>query len=682
MNPKLTRVAVTHWRTILYTLFCILCAVDLVLYSKDIGLRIFNFVAERQDRMLFSYLDEEGKAISQKIFSFSQRSDLRESLQKKDASSTIAILNAEKDISGLTAYTVADAHGIAISRAPINTSVGDNIFLTLPVGRAALNGETSAVYGPGRNFSLTMGVGSLIKDNDGDLLGAVFGGYWFDNKYAQIFKERYLNDFRHREVIFYSREEGVTGDSLEDISLRNQMRAYVTHASTLIQEGRSGDLLNIKGKDYVITNHLLTGEGDIYGGVLLLTQVPLTLFLRSMLVSALITLLFFISLLFLEKITIPQLLRFKKRTLYYFLFILTSIVFISVWTGIYSYGKASTMRLDKPEFTIYNSTMKVRPGAGVYAVGQQQQMSVVVYSGGEKIGAIEARLHFDPAVLRIDTLNFDRSICSPDMILEKSFDNTRGTLSIACAVSEQIFSDVRGILADVTFIPVVTGNAAFIFDENTHVFAADGLATDVLRTVTSGAYRVFDEKDISGFFSSKSIVIPYSLTHENSTKWYPSRTIVVSWPKIPGASYEYEISQDPSPTIANPQMTFLGSVSLLASTDGIFYFKVAPKKEGVTGLPTILQIKVDTTPPEKPTIQASNLSIKKNDIVRFQLSSEDAASGMQKNFYVRVDGSLWLPTFSNIYMPFTETGTHVVSVRVFDNAENYSESQVTIKVRN
>lgn len=39
-----------------------------------------------------------------------------------------------------------------------------------------------------------------------------------------------------------------------------------------------------------------------------------------------------------------------------------------------------------------------------------------------------------------------------------------------------------------------------------------------------------------------------------------------------------------------------------------------------------------------------------------------------------------VPTFSKLYIPFHDTGEHTVRVRVFDNAENYSEIEVVITV--
>lgn len=671
-----------HWRVILYTFFSIALALGVVFSSQDeIGVKVFDFIAKNQEKKLISYLEKESEYVSKSVVEGSKRKDLIKSIQNRDTAALTAILQQEKEKTGLTTFTVVDAYGTSLSRAVINASVGDNVFLTLPLGRTAANGITESQYGAGRNFSLTLAAGSLVKEEDGVVVGGFFGGYWFDNVYAQKFKSKYLQDIRKREVIFYSKEEGETGSSIDDVEERNKVRAYLDHSSTFTQDGRSGDLINFEGKDYVVTNYPLSGQHDTYGGVLLLTPLPLTLPLRSFIGAFITALLFLISLLIVEKITISQLFRFRKKRLYLLLLSLSSITFLFLWAGIYSNGKATTTYVDEsPIVTIYNSIMKVRPDSGVYAVGYQQQASVVIYSGGEKINAINAGLTFDPKLMRVESLSFDRSICDPETILEKEMDNENGLVTVSCIITDKVFTEARGIVVDINFTPLSEGGVSFTFNDNNHVFAADGLATDVLRSVTSSFYRIFKEEDLSGFFSKKVLVLPHSLTHQNSSKWYNDKNIVVVWPSIKGAEYVYEFSKNATTTMENPTVTSSTIANITADTDDAYYFKLAAKRNGVMGLVSTLKINVDTTPPTSPRIKVSNSRIKKDDIVRLELSSDDEMSGLQKNFYIRIDGSAWLPTFSKLYMPFNEVGKHTLRVRVFDNAENYSDSEVIINV--
>lgn len=671
-----------HWRVILYTLASIATALALVFSSQDeIGTKVFDFIAKNQEKKLVSYLEKESEYVSKSVIDGSKRKDLLEGIQNRDTAALAVILQDEKKKTGLTAFTVVNEYGTSLSRAIINANIGDNVFLTLPVGRMAANGITEAQYGAGRNFSLTLGAGSLVKKGDGEVVGGFFGGYWFDNAYAQKFKLKYLQDVRKREVIFYSKEEGETGSSIDDVEERNKVRAYLDHSSSFTQDGRSGDLLNLNGKDYVVTNYSLSGQYDTYGGVLLLTPLPLTLLVRSFIGAFITALLFFISLLIVEKISIPQLFRFRKKRLYSLLLCLSSAVLVSLWVGIYSNGKAATTYVNEsPMVTIYNSIMKIRPDSGVYAVGYQQQASVIIYSGGEKINAVDAEFVFDPKLVRVENLSFDRSICDPETIVEKKIDNDAGVVSVGCIITSKVFAEARGIVVDINFTPLSEGGAAFIFNDNNHVFAADGLATDVLRSVTSSFYRIFKEEDLSGFFSKKVLVLPHSLTHENSSKWYNEKQVTVVWPTIKGAEYVYEFSKSATTTIENPTVTSSTIAKVTADADGTYYFKLAAKRNGVTGLVSTLKINIDTTSPDSPLVKVSDLQIKKDDIVRFEFSSDDEMSRLQKNFYIRMNGSAWLPTSSKLYMPFRETGNHSLRVRVFDNAENYSETEVIINV--
>ncbi|MFA5132412.1 MAG: hypothetical protein WC444_03765 [Candidatus Paceibacterota bacterium] len=681
MQEKISSFLRIKWALLLYTGVSIVCALSLSFYAQDVGLRLFDFVAQNQEKKLITYLRTEGDSIIEKVSTFSARDDVKESLRQKDVSRLTELLEQAKISTGLMAFTAADAQGVALSRFPVKANLGDNVFLTLPIGRIASQGATAITYGPGRNFSLTMASGHLVQDK-GILLGAVFGGHWFNSSYAKAFKTNYLSSFLKQEVIFYSKEEGMTGSSFESIDVQNKLSTYVTHASPLIQEGRSGDLININGKDYIVTNHLLSGGEEVYGGILLLTPLPKTLLFRSLVMSFVLTLLFLISLLLVEKVTVPELLRFKKKHLYWLLLILSLIVLVTLWMGIYLHGKSATMQLDKPKFAIYNSTIKLRPEAGVYTMGHTQQVSIVVSSGGEEINAVKVGLHFNPKVIHVDSVSFDRSICTPETIIENNIDNTEGTISVSCVITEKVFSDIRGVVADINFTPVKFGDAAITFTDDTHVLAADGLGTEVLRSMTSGFYRVFDDKDLEDSFSKNTLIIPYSPTHENSSRWYSSNNITVAWPKVEGADYLYEFSEDATTTFSNPKKIHANEIKIVAPHDGVYYFKLAAKKGDVEGLISRLKIKIDTTAPGIPLIKVSNLSVIKDNVVRFELSSDDESSGLQKNFYVQVDGSVWLPSFAKLYMPFHDKGSHIVGVRVFDNAENYSESEVRIRVKN
>lgn len=678
------------WRTLLrhdhklsFYFFVVFALCGLVItYGGKFNVFVFDKIAERQEKKFAMYLSLEGQEIITRTQKLSERKELQEAIESGDTKKLKSLLDDFRSETGFTAFTAVNANGTALSRSPAGANIGDNVFLTVRVGQKISTGLTGAFIGAGRNFPLTYGTGFFVKKGT-TTVGALMGGVWLDNAYAQKFKQKYLQgSLVDREVVFYSKMEGITGSSIDNVEIRQKMRAYLVHASSIIDSKRSGDLLNIDGKDYIITNYLFPDDAnDIYGGALILTPLPGVLFVRSFVTALIIALMCLLFLLGIERVTLRNLLFGRRKTLYTVLLCFSVIIFVVVWFGLYTRGRLLTQYLNKPEFVIYNSTFKIKPASGVYVVGYPQQFSIILYSGGENVNAAEARISFDPHLATVDKISFSRSVCDSNKIISQEIDNESGTIDIACVIAEPVFQDPRAVVADIIFTPKSMGAVDFSFDDSSQVLAADGLGTNVLRKTDAAAFRIFGEQDFSSQFSSSTLVVPYSSTHDDSAVWYNNRHISMQWLPIKGAEYVYQFSDSLSSDFTYYKTTSFSNVTVEAPHDGTFYFKVAARQGAVTGPISVFKINIDTTPPENPTIKLSSSIVKKDDIVRFELSSEDDLSGLQKNFYVRSEGVTWIPTFSKIYMPFHDVGPHTVDVRVFDNAENYADSSVTIDVK-
>lgn len=66
--------------------------------------------------------------------------------------------------------------------------------------------------------------------------------------------------------------------------------------------------------------------------------------------------------------------------------------------------------------------------------------------------------------------------------------------------------------------------------------------------------------------------------------------------------------------------------------------------------------------------------------MRLSFEAEDAASGIQHNYYVAVDNHLFLPVGTQILIPMSEAGNRDITFRIYDDAGNYSEQSVTVEV--
>lgn len=313
-----------EWRITSYAFFCIVAALLLSFASRDLGLVLFKHIAINGDAQLTSALGAEQTKLLNHLQVFSERQDVRDAVHLEDQEEVVRLLEQEQRDAGLSALIVSDKEGISLSKVPRFSDLGDNLFLTSSIGRTVSRGVSSVGYTPGRNFPLTLAAGIPIGKPT-SLEGVVFGGYWFDDEYAKLLKARYFSS--DQEVILYAKEDGVTGDSLEDLESKQLFRAYLNHASSYMKDGKSGDVISFKDHDYVVTNHLLFGEHDATGGILLLKKLPLSIFWRSLLASAVVTLLFLIGALLIERITVRKILLSHKRLSLLFLGALSLVVF-------------------------------------------------------------------------------------------------------------------------------------------------------------------------------------------------------------------------------------------------------------------------------------------------------------------------------------------------------------------
>ena len=93
-------------------------------------------------------------------------------------------------------------------------------------------------------------------------------------------------------------------------------------------------------------------------------------------------------------------------------------------------------------------------------------------------------------------------------------------------------------------------------------------------------------------------------------------------------------------------------------------------------------VKIDSTPPEAPSIKASAESLAVGEVVRFEFFSKDELSGLQPTFYIKLrDDGIFFPTGPQLFIAFPEKGEQSITVRVFDRAKNHSESRKIIEVK-
>jgi hypothetical protein len=571
----------------------------------------------------------------------------------------------------LTTMVAVNKDGVAIARTPSDRT-GDFVFQTTPWGKEAARGREAVLVDQGRSYPLIINSAVPII-NDEEVEGAVFGGYILNNEYSKKFKEKYLKT--KEEVAFYSVKTGIYGTSFEDRDTEQLFKLLFNYGSDEIQSGGGG---LIRGKHFKINGSIFhIGNTEIYdidgnkvGGMFLVIPVHNeTPFVASGIVG-----LFILILLILHV--------FKSHKNNRIRVLIITLAFLLTAGSILISAKSIRQfiyNVTFPSETVYNSTIKFNPDADIFSGMNPRNISIEIVTGGEGINVAQASISYDPSKVRIEEILTEKSFCDQEFFLEKNIDNEKGIVNIVCG-SAKGFAGDTAILAELVIQPLRTGEVAIEFGEDTAVFAHDGLGTSVLRKSTNGYYQ-FTAPTYDNI--NKNNIVLFSYSHPNPSRWYNKKDIHVEWINFGNyKNFAYAFDKNPNTVPDGSLITNEENIRVAAESNGIYYFHLTPLSLNPLDNKTYhIRFMVDTTPPKIPEIKSSAYVVKEGEVVRFEfLSNGDNESGVQKNFYVQIDGgTIWLPVTSQLYILFSR-GNHSISLRIFDNADNFSDAHAEIRV--
>jgi len=110
--------------------------------------------------------------------------------------------------------------------------------------------------------------------------------------------------------------------------------------------------------------------------------------------------------------------------------------------------------------------------------GQQLQVPIVLDTQGYTINAAEVYLHFDPSVVRIDSVSKEPSFFQLWITDQPKFSNQTGDFSFAGGLPSPGFTG-KGTIGTVTITLLHPGAAQFAFLPTTRVLLNDGKGTAV-----------------------------------------------------------------------------------------------------------------------------------------------------------------------------------------------------------
>jgi hypothetical protein len=361
------------------------------------------------------------------------------------------------------------------------------------------------------------------------------------------------------------------------------------------------------------------------------------------------------------------------------LFISLIVFIISFFTGELTFLR-NLSRVKEPIYIIYNATLALEPDYDTFDISDSHRIAIRLSTGGEAINAAGVVLDYDPKLIEVEQIITENSFCRQDLFVERKIDNKNGEVRLSCGLPSPGFKDPKGIVAELIIRFRQMGLASLRFGDDTQVLANDGFGTNVLRTVTNGSYYITSRESQLTAENLGQLFV-FSPSHPNSERWYSEKDVILVWLGISGYEYEYLFDDIPDSVPNGEYTTTEKDIHFQAEKDGIYYFHILAKKKGRASPVSHYKIMIDTTPPLGPIIKTSSKNINAGEVVRMAFYSEDKLSGLQSNFYIDFGNGLFLPVSSPLYIPFLQTGTHNLKVRVFDRAGNFSDALVSIKAQ-
>lgn len=610
-----------------------------------------------------AYLKEQGDAVSKDEL-------LHKYLIDEDSEKLVEFTSHEVSSRGIGLMGVTNSEGVLISRTKTRGYLGTNSLLATSHGRAVdREGVVESIEISGFNPSqLLMTTGRRILQDD-RMIGVLFANHLMDDAYATHFRDGFLPD--GVEVIFYTKEFGVYGNSFSDLETRKRLNSYFNSGSEWIRNGNSGRTISLSdGTFYLVENIIFPGVEESPGGALLFIPRHDDSGVADIII-AFLTLSSFVC------FALRSHLRSRGEECgwrYGALLVLIAIPVFTLVITVLRLEKMGYLELESIPFTLYNSTIRLQPDFGIYDVDFEQRFSIIVDTGDEAINTVQIRLIFDPEMVEVKALETASSTCS--FVIENTIDTSLGRADLACVVFKPGGESGSLPIADVVLVPRRTGTFTLSFDtEESMVNASDGLGTNVLRMAQSGSYRV-DVFDPNSTTTARSFVV-FSTTHPNQSRWYNSRTARFVWRGKPGEVYAYAFDNSPDTIPSKKKTTYDTEVSIPIPGDGIFYFHLQLSSGGPIAH---YRLQVDTTPPSILSLHLSEDRIVAGDVVRFMFEADDIGSGIQKNYYVDLGNRLFLPIGNELFVPFLDEGDHEVVLRVYDDAGNYAEKSQAIRV--
>ncbi len=319
------------------------------------------------------------------------------------------------------------------------------------------------------------------------------------------------------------------------------------------------------------------------------------------------------------------------------------------------------------------------PEKQTVVTGATFNVSIYLNTYQNPANALDLTIQFPPDLLSVVQPSTGNSVIGI-WLQPPSYSNSDGTIHISGVIPNGITTG-GGLITTITFRALAPGNATVGVSDLSTVLANDGQGTPMATQFGQGTYTIMP--------TPPSGITIFSLTHPFSNQWYNNASPILGWNKGNGAdAFSYLIDDKPFTVPDNKVETTSTSMAYQNLNDGIWYFHIKARKNGMWGPTTNFLLRIDTQPPAEftPTVDMTTTAFKKVIVSFF---TTDALSGIN-HYEVGVinaeASSTASPVFVESQSPYAFSYENPVShhfhvvVRAMDNAGNVRDEYVDVNV--
>lgn len=339
-----------------------------------------------------------------------------------------------------------------------------------------------------------------------------------------------------------------------------------------------------------------------------------------------------------------------------------------------------------------NASFYLSPESGVYTIGDEFPVSIMLDTDSEPIVAAEGNVKFNKEELEIVSLSKDGSILT-QWTIEPEYLSEEGEVRFGGALpSGEEYKGSDGKILTITFKAMRNIASNVRFSTGAAILAADSSATNILTRMNSGVYTLNAKEVVPTveYVAQANTVTSTILctTHPDQDAWYSNSIPEFSWTLPEGTeSVRVLFSEEKSaiPTIF--YSTPITEKTIEEVEDGVGYFHLQVKNDTGWGEVLSHKVQIDTVDPENFEIVEILREDTTNPDLSFVFNAFDALSGID-GFEVSLDGSvgeIWRPEISSstdvvYYIEDVDPGNHTLVAKAIDRAGNNISQTVSFVV--